>query len=60
MEFMIEMYEDDWSGETDIISIRGSGRAATSSERALVLDDGFVTRLMSTKQPSEASDKPQR
>ena len=41
------MYDDDWSGDTEMISMRGSGKTVGSSERAFVADDGLVTRFMS-------------
>ena len=51
MEFMIGMYADGWSGETEIIKIRGSGRVAASSERPLVVVDAgtLVVRLISAE-----------
>lgn len=47
------MYDDDWSGDTEIINMRGSGKMVTSSERALVLVVGLVTRLISEKSELE-------
>lgn len=48
MEFIIGMYDDDWSGDTDIMRIRGSGKSAGSSERVFNKDEGLVTLLIST------------
>lgn len=49
MEFMTEMYDDDWSGDTEMINIRGSGRVAGSSGRVFELPATLVTRLMSRR-----------
>ena len=47
IEFMIEIYDEDWSGDTETINIRGSGKIVGSSERAFELEAGLVMRLMS-------------
>lgn len=47
MAFIIGMYEEDKSGETDRIKMRGSWRIAGSSTILVVDGEGWVMRLMS-------------
>ena len=43
------IYDDDWSGDTETMRIRGSGRAAGSSDLLFLEEDAeLVTRLIST------------
>lgn len=51
MEFIIGIYEADSSGETDMMSIRGSGRDAGSSGPTELEDcvETLVRRLMSVR-----------
>ena len=53
IEFMMGIYDGDWSGDTEITRIRGSGRPEGSSDLSALGDvPGFVTRLISAKTSS--------
>lgn len=45
--FIIGMYEEDKSGETERIKMRGSWMTDGSSATPAVVDEGWVMRLMS-------------
>jgi len=47
MAFIIGMYEEERSGETERIKMRGSERIAGSSTTPVVDRDWWVTRLIS-------------
>lgn len=47
IEFMMGMYDEDWSGETDRMRIRGSGRITDSSVPVFEAVEEFVVRLTS-------------